>query len=45
MDYSSRVGLTRKKIRSGHESTRFCFGSKKLGSGQVFLGSGLIRKF
>ena len=33
------VGLTRKKHGSGHGSTRFCFGSKKSGSGQVFFGS------
>ena len=40
MDYSGRVGLTRKKIRSGHESTHFCFESKKSDSSKVFFGSG-----
>ena len=34
------VGLTRKKHGSGHESTRFCFESKKSDSSQVFFGSG-----
>ena len=36
--YPGRVGLTRNKIGSGHGSTRFYFGSKKSGSGQVFSG-------
>ena len=35
-----QVGLTRKKTGLGHGSICFCFGSKKLGSGQVFFGSG-----
>ena len=34
------VGLTHKKYRLGHGSTRFCFGSKKSSSDQVFFGSG-----
>ena len=38
--YLGRVGLTRNKIGSDHGSTRFCFGSKKSGSGQVFFWSG-----
>ena len=37
MGYSGRVELIRKKIKSGHESTHFCFGSKKSGSGQKIL--------
>ena len=36
--YPGRVGLTRNKIGSGHGSTRFCFGSKKIG-----FGSGIFR--
>ena len=39
MGYLGRVGLTCKKIKSGHGSTRFCFESKNSGSGQVFFGS------
>ena len=39
---TGRVGLTRKKHGSGHGSTRFCFGSKKSGSGRVFFGSGRV---
>ena len=35
-----QVGLTRKKHGLGHESTHFCFESKKLSSGQVFFRSG-----
>ena len=38
----SRVRLTHKKHGSGHRSTRFCFGSKKSGLGQVFFGSGQV---
>ena len=38
--YLGQVGLTRKKIGSGHRSICFCFGSKKSGSGQVFFWLG-----
>ena len=37
-----RVGSTRKKHSLGHGSTRFCFGSKKSGSGRVFFRSGRV---
>ena len=33
------------KYGSGHGLTRFCFGSKKSCSSQVFFGSGQVRKF
>ena len=42
MGYLGRVGLTSKKIGSGHRSTRFCFGSKKSGLGQVFFRSSRV---
>ena len=40
-----RVGLTRKKHRSGHGSTSFCFGSKNLGSGQVGSSQKILTRF
>ena len=39
-----RVGLTPQKHRSDHESTRFCFGSKKSGSDQIFFRPSRVRK-
>ena len=38
------IKLTCKKHRLGHGLTCFLFGSKKSGLGQVFFGSGRVRK-
>jgi len=39
---AGQVGLTRKKHRLGHGSTRFCFG-QKIELGQVFFRLGRVR--
>ena len=44
MGYSGWVELTRKKIGSGHRSTRFYFGSKKSGSDQVRSGQKILTR-
>ena len=44
MGFLGWVRLTRKKIESGHESTRFCFGSKKSSSVKYFSGQKILTR-